>query len=94
MKRFSKKWFSQIMINKSLKSELDNIKPIVSIETNANHKLSYGDIITFLVKHYKKELKEYSIEEKLLISVPLKQVPLSFSTKLDGITRVSFSVES
>ena len=94
MKRLSAKWFSQIMINKVLKKELDSLKQNIRIQHNMNYNLSYGDVITILVKHYKEERKEYSIEEKLLVSVPLKQIPLSWSNNLDSKTRVSFSVES
>jgi len=94
MKRFSKKWFSQIMINHLLKKELDSLKKSIQIQHNIKYNLSYGDVVSFLVKHYNKETIEYPIEEKLLVSVPLKQIPLSFGTKLDGKTRVSFSVES
>lgn len=96
MKRSSKKWFSQIMIHKKIKQQLDELKNIIALETNSTHKLSYGDVISHLIKEYKKSKSlEYTIEEKLLVSVPLKQVrPLSVSSKLDGKTRVSFSLKS
>ena len=82
------------MIHKVLKKELDSLKQSIAVDNNIDYSLSYGDVIIFLIKHYKKERKEYSIEEKLLVSVPLKQVSLLHSTKLDGKTRVSYSVES
>jgi len=106
MRRFSKKWFSQIMIHKLLKRELDELKSIVTIEISANWKLSYGDVILYLIKDFKKSrLTEYPIEQKLLsgtsfsstklkVSVPLKKISVSTATKLDGKQRVSYSLEN
>ena len=54
MKRFSRKWFSQIMIHKLLKSKLDKLKKVISLESNFDYKLSYGDVILFLINHYEK----------------------------------------
>ncbi len=95
MGKFNKFWFKQIMLPKLIKQQLSELKSIVAIETNATHKISYGDVILFLLNKYKESKQiEFPVEEKLLMSVPLKQVPLSYSEKLDGKTRVSFSVES
>ena len=95
MGKFNKKWFSQIMINKLLKNELNQLKKIIINNTLVTSELSYADVISFLIEHYKKNIVEYPIEQKLLVSVPLTQVkPLSISSKLDGKTRVSFSLEN
>ncbi len=107
MKRFSRKWFSQIMINKLLKRELDQLKSIVARETFVTWNLSYGDVISYLIKDFKKSRRiESLVESKLLIgnsfnksslnlSIPLKKVTtLSTTTKLDGKQRVSYSLES
>lgn len=83
------------MLPKLIKQQLSELKSIVAIETNAIHKISYGDVILFLLNKYKESQRiEFPIEEKLLVSVPLKQVPLSFGGKLDGKTRVSYFVEN
>jgi len=95
MKRFSRTWFSQIMIHKLLKKELDSLKKNIAFETNVNYNLSYGDVITFLVNHYKKtKQKEYPIEEKLRVATPLQRKSINVGTKLDGKQRVSYSVET
>ena len=107
MKRFSRKWFSQIMINKLLKRELDQLKSIVARETLVTWNLSYGDVISYLIKDFKKSRRiESLVEPKLLtsvtldksglnLSIPLKKVTtLSSTTKLDGKQRVSYSLEN
>lgn len=95
MGKFNKKWFSQIMINKLLKNELNQLKKIIIKDTLVTSELSYGDVISFLIKQYKKNIAEYPIEQKLFVSIPLTQVkPLSISSKLDGKTRVSYFVEN
>ena len=106
MKRKSKKWFSQIMIHKTIKHELDDLKETVRIHTRVNHRISYADVIIFLIKHYNKSLRvEYPIEEKLLVvnkleknnlsvCTPITPRPYSESVKLDGKTRVSNLLES
>lgn len=53
MKRFSRGWFSQIMVHKFLKRELDRLKDLVAIEAKINYNPSYGDVIKFLVHFYK-----------------------------------------
>lgn len=106
MKRLSKKWFSQIMIHKKIKQELDSLKEIVRIQTNVNHRISYADVIIFLIKHYKNSLQvEYQLNQNLLVgnviekkglsvSIPMKNKSISVSSKIDGKSRVSYSLES
>lgn len=95
MGKYCKSFFKQLMLPKLIIQQLYALKSIVAIETNTTNKISYGDVILFLLNKYKESKRiEFPIEEKLLVSVPLKQVPLSFVTKLDGKTRVSFSLES
>ena len=95
MKRFSRKWFSQIMIHKLLKSKLDKLKKVISLESNFDYKLSYGDVILFLINHYEKTRHEESlIEQKLNISYPLIKKSFNFGRRLDGKQRVSYSFES
>ena len=101
MKRFSKKWFSQIMIHKKIKQELDFLKETVRKETKVNHRISYGDEIIFLIKHYKKtQRQENSLmqsllvgevieEKKLCVSTPIKDNRTRVSSNLDGKFRVS-----
>ena len=106
MKRFSRKWFSQIMIHKLLKKELDELKSIVSKEIPSTHPISYADVIIILIKEFKEKRKiEYLIEPKLMIknsfsgtklnaSIPLRKTSLASGSKLDGKQRISFSIES
>jgi len=104
MKRLSKKWFSQIMIHKKIKQELDSLKEIVRINTNANHRISYGDVITFLIKQYKNSLRvEYPLSQGVLVgneiekkdlsvSIPIERKSFRVSSKLDGKQRVSYTL--
>jgi len=95
MKRFSRKWFLQIMIHKLLKRELDGLKKIIAKETLVTWELSYGDVITYLVKYYKENKSiAYPVEQKLRVIIPLKKSSLSISSKLDGKQRVSYSLEN
>ena len=84
------------MIHKILKKELESLKEIVALETNASFKQSYGDVINFLVNYYKKTKRiEYPIEEKTRIAIPLQKISLvHVATKLDGKTRVSYDIAS
>lgn len=96
MKRFSRRNFSQIMINNSLKKELDQLKKIIKQETKAKFNLSYNDVMNFLVKHYPKPKRiEYPVERKILAVIPLKPITtLSVSSKLENKTKASFLLES
>ncbi len=106
MKRFSKKFYKQIMLPLQLKQELDQLKEIVRIDMNVNHPISYADVIKFLIKHYKNSLRVvYPISQRLLVgneiqkenlnvSIPINPKPFSASSKLDEKIRVSFPVES
>ena len=95
MKRFSKRWFAQIMVNKLLKKELDQLKIIIGNEMLATWKLSYNDVIKQLIKNYKESRRiEVPIESKLLLSNSLKNSGLKISSKLDGKQRVSYSLEN
>jgi len=106
MKRLSKKWFSQIMIHKKIKQELDSLKEIVRVETNVNHRISYSDVIIFLIKQYKNSLRvEYPLSQSVLVgnaiekkdlsvSIHLARKLTSVSSKLDGKSRVSYTLEN
>ena len=106
MKRLSKKWFKQIMIHIKIKQELDSLKEIIRAKTGVKHKLSYGDVIIALIKHYKNSLRtEYTLNQGLLVdnkleknnlslSIPIKPKPFSATYKLDGKITASSSVES
>ena len=95
MKRFSRKWFSQIMIHKLLKSKLDKLKKVISYQSNLDTRLSYGDVIHFLINHYEKTKRiEYSVEQKLSFSTPLKRKSINVSNRLDRKQHFSYSFES
>ena len=73
MKRFSKRWFAQIMINKLLKKELDQLKIITGNEMGATWKLSYNDVIKQLIKNFKESRRiEVSLEPKSLLGMDKK----------------------
>ena len=96
MKRFSRRNFSQIMINNSLKNELYQLKKIIKLETKSKFDLSYNDVVDSLVKNYYKPKRYvYPIERKILAVIPLKPVTtLSVSSKLENKTKASFLLES
>ena len=106
MKRFSKNFFKQIMLPLLLKQTLDSLKETVRIDMKVNHPISYADVIIFLIKKYKESLRvEYPLNQSLLVgnkikkenlnvSIPIPPKPFSAISKLDGKTRVSYSVES
>ena len=95
MKRFSRKWFAQIMIHRLLKRELDQLKVTIAKEMNATWKLSYNDVITYLIKNFKQSRRiEVPLEPKLLLSNSLKNSRLKISSNLDGKQRVSYSLEN
>ncbi len=105
MKRFSRKWFAQIMIPKSIKQELDDFKKIFTIKYKINYKLSYADVIRILINEYKKPFRVvYPLNQKTLVGTkikrenlkvvtPLRRYSTKIVSKLDGKTRVVFSLE-
>lgn len=87
MKRFSRRWFAQIMINKLLKKELELLKPIMKKEYNYDYNLSYGDVITILLDNYKKKKLEFNLEPKFTIAMPFSgQKGISVAYKLNQTT--------
>jgi hypothetical protein len=102
----NKKPFRHITLHIKLKQELEELKEMVRVHTRAKGNISYGDVIRFLIKHYKESLRtEYPVKQKLLVgkkitnnnlfvSTLIKPKPASTSIKLDGKTRVSFWLES
>lgn len=89
------------MIHKLIKQELDELKEVVRISAHANHRISYADVIIFLIREYKKSIIVMSpLSSKILVGTKLKRrsskiaMPLKKSTtvvtKLDGGTRVRF----
>ena len=92
------------MINNSLKSELDQLKQLVTNEISATWNLSYGDVIFYLIKKFRQSQIEYQLESKLLIanrisksnlriSTTLNNTRISSSRKLDKKIRVSYTLE-
>ena len=51
---YNKQNFSQIMLNNSLKRELYFLKPIIAEKLKATWKLSFNDVLDYLVIFYKK----------------------------------------
>lgn len=81
------------MVNKLLKLELDQLKFIMAKEMRATWKLSYNDVIKQLIKNYKESRStEVSLEPKLLLGRSLKNPGLKISSKLDGKSRVSYTL--
>ena len=83
MKRFSRKWFAQIMIPKSIKQELDDFKKIFTIKYKINYKLSYADVIRILINEYKKPFRVvYPLSQKTLVGTKIKRGNLKVVTPL------------
>ena len=93
------------MIHKAIKHELDELKEIVRAHTGASHRISYADVIVFLIREYKKSLRVvYPLSQKTLVGTKIKRENLKVVTplrrystrivsKIDGKTRVVFSLE-
>ena len=95
MGKFNKTWFKQIMISTSLKQDLNCLKFIIAKEMNVNWKLSYNDEIKFLIKKFNESRRiEVQLEPALLMGNLLNNPGLKISKKLDGKTRVAYSLES
>lgn len=93
MRKF-RKWFAQIMINKLLKNELDQLKIIISNEMGAVWKLSYSDVIKHLIKNFHESHRiEVPLERKLFVGSLFKNPGLKISSKLDRKQLISFSLE-
>jgi len=94
------------MIHITIKQELDSLKEIIRNEYNITHRISYADVILFLIRQYKNSLrKEYPLSPSLLVvnklekknlrvSIPITPKPFRPSYKLDGKIRVSNSIKS
>jgi len=102
MKRFSRRTFSQIMLSKKLKLNLDKLKSHIAKEISTTWNLSYNDVISYLIDEYSKSRKaEYQLEEKLIVAssikpkltvaIPLKKI---YQTNLEQKKLVSFNLES
>lgn len=106
MKRFSRKKFSQIMLHNNLKLKLDQLKIEIHKEISVPWKLSYADVISYLVNQYVNLQKaKFQLDEKLLVSssfkksnlnvvVPLRKVSQRTISNLEAKKLVSFSLES
>jgi len=85
MKRFSKKWFAQIMINKRIKQQLDQLKNVIRIDTHVQGPISYNDEIKYLIKKF---------NESRRIEVPLQPVLFSGSSFKDPGLKIAYSLKS
>ena len=94
MRRF-RKWFAQIMINKLLKNELDQLKNIIAKEMNATWKLSYSDVIKYLIKNFKESRRiEVPLEPSLWSGNSFRNSRLKPTVKLEEKIIAAFSFES
>jgi len=85
MKRFSKKWFAQIMINKLVKQELNQLKNIIRIDTHAEGPISYNDEIKYLIKKFKESKRiEVPLEPKLFLGSSFKDPGLKIAYSLES----------
>ena len=102
MKRFSRRTFSQIMLSKKLKLNLDKLKSHITKEISATWNLSYNDVISYLIDEYtKSKNSEYQLEEKLIVASSIKPnltvaIPLKniYQKNLEQKKLVSFNLES
>jgi len=87
-KRFSRCRFINIIINNDLKIILDTFKEIVANKENKNYKVSYNDVIIYLIKEFlKKEL--YFKTKSFSLNFPTQTT--SFRTKTKSF---SFNFEN
>jgi len=85
MKRFSKKWFAQIMIHKLIKQELDQLKNIIRIDTHAVGPISYNDEIKYLIKKFNESRRiEVPLEPKLFLGSSFKHPGLKVAYSLES----------
>lgn len=79
--RFSRRRFTNIMISCKLKSKLGSLKFIVKKKLNASWKVSYADVISFLIEEL----------ENAPLSYPVNKFSIKYPTKSSRI-RLSFPV--
>lgn len=82
--RYSRHRFNQIMISDNLRSSLDDLKKLVAIRQHKNHRISFNDVIIFLIKELMKnelkyKIKSYSVNYKIKnvstkFTIPIKSV--------------------
>jgi len=95
MTTYNKQKFSQVMLNVGIKKQLDKLKPIIKKRIHIDmNKISYNDVIDYLIKNFQTKRIEYPIEQKHLVVIPLRPVSLSISSKLENKTKASFLLES
>ena len=96
MKRFSRNRFSEIMINNVLKKELYDLKQPVKKEAAMTWKrISYGDVISYLVKEFKKsrDIEEQPLDKKLRVGYKFSSRKLRVSRKLNQKRYISYSLD-
>ena len=83
------------MINKLLKNELDQLKITIAKEMNATWKLSYSDVIKYLIKNFKESRRiEVPLDSKLWSGISFRNSRLKTNIKLEGKKIAAFSFES
>jgi len=70
MKTYNKEKFSQIMINKDIKKQLDLLKLIISNKKDETF-ISYGEVINFLIDRLKNQTLHYPLN-KFSIRFPIR----------------------
>ena len=78
--RYSRRRFNQIMISDDLRSLLDGLKEFVAIGQRKKHRISYSDVIIYLIKKLlEKELK--SNTKSYSLNFPTRKTSLTTETK-------------
>ena len=62
VKTYDKEKFSQIMINKEIKEQLDSLKSIISNKKDETF-ISYGEVINFLIDRLKNQPLHYTLNK-------------------------------
>ena len=79
-KRFSRHRFTNIIINNDLKSILDTFKKLVKERENKNYNISYGDVITYLIRKLLEKNLEYNTKS-YAINFPTRKTSFTTETK-------------
>ncbi len=78
--RFSRRRFNQIMISDDLRSLLDGLKEFIAIEQRKKYRVSYSDVIIYLIKKFVEKDLKYNIKSYAL-NFPTRKTSFITETK-------------
>jgi len=78
------------MISDDLRSSLDDLKKLVAIRQRKNHRISFNDVIIFLIKELMRNELKYKIKS-YSVNYKMKNVSTKFTIPIKS---VSYNVEN